>query len=88
MTILQNMCKCAKSFSFWGRRPQAPTEALPLDPTAGPNLLIGQCLFYASLEEFVTSIQCGVNFINAFITLSHTLTVPGTAWLTSIKNLA
>jgi len=35
MTILQNMCKCAKSFSFWGRRPQAPTEALPLDPTAG-----------------------------------------------------
>jgi len=36
-TILQNiMCKCAKSFSFWGTSsPRSPTAALPLDPTRG-----------------------------------------------------
>ena len=35
ITILQNiMCKCAKSFSFWGTwSPRLPTGALPLDPT-------------------------------------------------------
>ena len=51
ITILQNdMCKCAKSFSFWGTKsPRLPTGALPLDPLPlgdfrPPNLLIGQCL--------------------------------------------
>jgi len=43
-----------KASASGGLCTRLPTEALPLDPTTGlpsPNLLIGQCLFYASLGE-------------------------------------
>jgi len=42
------MCKCAKSFSLWGLRPQTIYRDLPLDPTGG----LSSSVYSRPLGEF------------------------------------